>query len=64
MLVVFEFEIDVFASESSFVTDVTVIKFLVVANRVAILLHSQFNYGKQFLFLRKVTPNNKKTASK
>lgn len=36
VLVVFEVVIDVFASES-FDTDVTVMKFLVVANRVAII---------------------------
>lgn len=36
-LVVFVGEIDGPASESSFDTDVTVMKFLVVANRVAIL---------------------------
>lgn len=43
VLVVFEELIDVFTSDSSFVTDVTVMKFLAVANRVAIIrLH---NFG-------------------
>lgn len=37
VLVVFDGLIDVFASDSSFATDVTVMKFLVVANRVAII---------------------------
>lgn len=40
LLVVFDVVIDVFASESSFGTDVTVMKFLVVANRVAIIYNS------------------------
>lgn len=43
VLVVFDELIDVFTSDSSFVTDVTVMKFLAVANRVAIIrLH---NFG-------------------
>jgi hypothetical protein len=37
VLVVFDDDIDVLASESSFETDVTVMKFLVVASLVAIL---------------------------
>lgn len=43
VLVVFDDVIDVLASESSFDTEVTVMKFLAVANRVAII-KTQFNY--------------------
>lgn len=41
---VFEVEIDLFMLESSLGTEVTVMKFLAVANRVAII-KIQFNYA-------------------
>jgi hypothetical protein len=64
VLVVFDDEIDVLASGSSFVTEVTVMKFLAVANRVAIIQRFLFKLSFSLITKSGVLGKILETASK